>query len=167
MTKKRRAVAQLDFAATPVATRHGSHVRRRSSRRVEGAPLVLVVDDDPEMRAALARVVLRQFRVIEAPNAHEGVALCVTERPRLVVSDYDMPGRAGDELVAMLEVALGSDAPPVIIVTGGDPLRVPEGCAAAVLTKPVEPSVLLGALEQVLARQRAKDAARGGGGDAP
>ena len=130
--------------------------RKRSGvRPIQSEALVLVVDDDRLMREALRRMVERRYRAIEAPDAATALALCVKHRPSLVLSDFDMPAVTGKRLAELLAIALGDEAPPVVIVTGGDMARASGDGVARVLAKPVGLDPLLDALTAVLEETRA------------
>lgn len=65
---------------------------------------VLVVDDDDAVRLLIARLLGRLgFRVIEAADAGHALALhAAGERIDLVITDFEMPGLSGVELLARL-----------------------------------------------------------------
>lgn len=112
-----------------------------------GAPVrVLVADDDPDTREALADA-LRQdgYEVIEAQNGWELLQhLAIPgERPTpvdLVISDVRMPGKNGLDILAGLRWANGET--PFILITGfGDSQMHAEARrlgATALLSKPFE-----------------------------
>ena len=70
-----------------------------------GELVVLVVDDEPEVRT-LARVVLEvsghPVRVVEAKDGPAALAAAQLERPDLAVVDQMMPGQDGLSVVAAL-----------------------------------------------------------------
>ena len=121
-----------------------SGVRRQRSKHSVGArQKIVLVEDDPTLRVALEKHVLRGgWDVVSADRPDVAMALIVKEQPGLVVSDLDMPGMCGVRLTKLLRMALGDQAPPVVIVTGGDVSRVPTGLAVAVLQKPVAAEAL-------------------------
>jgi two-component system, OmpR family, phosphate regulon response regulator PhoB len=60
------------------------------------APLVLVVDDTPETRRLMRRVLERDgLRVVEAATGEEALRTIATEPPDLVVLDLRLPGMSG------------------------------------------------------------------------
>ena len=83
------------------------------ARVTDGEVVVLVVDDEPEVRA-LARVVLEvsghPVRVVEAADGSAAVAAARAERPDLAVVDQMMPGQDGLSVVAAL-TAIHPDLP--------------------------------------------------------
>ena len=55
------------------------------------APLLLVVDDHPDVRAYVARQLRRHYRVVEAADGEQALARMRESVPDLVVSDLAMP----------------------------------------------------------------------------
>lgn len=63
---------------------------------------LLVVDDDPTIRALMALGLARRFEVDTAANAEEAANLFSPGRYRALVVDLNLPGLSGDELVTRL-----------------------------------------------------------------
>jgi DNA-binding response OmpR family regulator len=81
------------------------------------SPLILVIDDDPEVRRLLAGgLSVRGFRVQLAANGREGMERLRTEVPRLVVLDYWMPVLDGAGFMLEMREFLPK-RPPVILFT--------------------------------------------------
>jgi DNA-binding response OmpR family regulator len=81
------------------------------------SPLILVVDDDPEVRRLLAGgLSVRGFRVQLAANGREGMDCLRAEVPRLVVLDYWMPVLDGAGFMNEMRELLPK-RPPVILFT--------------------------------------------------
>lgn len=62
-------------------------------------PLILVVDDDLLVRRAIVRELRRIGVVIEAEDAEQALILTKSLAPDLVISDCEMPGMRGTELL--------------------------------------------------------------------
>lgn len=76
-------------------------------------PLILVVDDTPETRGLMRRVLERgRLRVIEAATGEEALRQIDAARPSLVVLDLRLPGMSG------LDVARAVRAHPDPTVAG-------------------------------------------------
>ena len=69
----------------------------------EQKPLVLVVDDEPQMRK-FVRLALssRGYRVIEAASANEGIQQATAYTPDVVLLDLGLPDNDGIEVVKLL-----------------------------------------------------------------
>jgi signal transduction histidine kinase len=88
-----------------------------SQRRVR----VLVVDDDPVMRElATARLDEAEFEAIPASNGSEALGLLRARKFALVITDLDMPGMSGFDLIRALRSDTAIAATPVIVITGSD-----------------------------------------------
>src|SRR5690242_2335730 len=111
----------------------------------------LIVDDEPDARDRLARLLGAHPEVVLAGQAHDGLdALEKIEelRPDLLFLDVEMPGLSGFEVVRAIppDVPL----PLVIFATGYDQhaLAAFEVNAIAYLLKPIEPERLAQAIER-------------------
>ena len=79
-------------------------------------PTILVVDDDPDIRTLLRRVLGRAgYQVREAADGVQALEEVASERPALVLADLMMPRMNGDALIAQL--MHGADAIPCILMS--------------------------------------------------
>ena len=102
-----------------------------------GAALVLVVDDEREVRAVTAQMLReRGHRVLEAGNGSDALRILATEPDlRLAVLDYAMPGMNGLELCWRMR--LRRPGLPILFVTGySDMNALADEPASDVLRKP-------------------------------
>jgi signal transduction histidine kinase/CheY-like chemotaxis protein len=116
----------------------------------ENAPLVMVVDDDPNARDLLAAIVRREgYRVIEATDGETALALAREWRPDAVTLDVLMPRMDGWAVLTALKSDVELAEIPVIIVTvlADRGIAVSLG-AAEFLTKPVDRTRLAATLRQ-------------------
>lgn len=118
--------------------------------------IVFLVDDDPSVRRALARLIKSAgYQVQTFVSAREFLdRMPDAARPACLVLDVRMPGLSGIDL--QRELRLTNPILPIIFITGhGDiPMTVKAMKAGAVdfLPKPVRDADLLRAIEQALAR---------------
>src|ERR1700747_657999 len=126
----------------------------------DAKPTVLIVDDDPDLRASVARLFrsvwigTRVFASIpDFVKSHPP-----DDRPTCLVLDVRLPGQSGLEL--QRELAAAHRELPIIFITGhGDiPMTVQamKGGAIEFLTKPFRDQDLLDAIQVGLARDRAR-----------
>ena len=123
----------------------------------EANPSVLVIDDDPEFRDSVARLLrtvglhARQFSSVS-----DFLKADPPDGPTCLVLDVRMPGRSGLELQSEL-VAANRQVPIIFITAHADvPMTVQamKGGAIEFLTKPFRDQDLLDAIEAGLARDR-------------
>ena len=125
----------------------------------DAKPSVLIVDDDPEFRNSVGRLLrsvgldVKQFSsVSDFLNAE------LSDGPSCLVLDIRMPGRSGLEL--QRDLAAANKQLPIIFITahGDIPMTVQamKGGAIEFLTKPFRDQDFLDAVEAGLARDRAR-----------
>ena len=117
--------------------------------------LLLVVEDEPAARFAMRRAFEPDYRVAEAGSVPEARQRLETDRPAVVLLDYNLPGEDG--LVLLREIGSGPEAPAVIMLTahGSERLAVEAMKAGAYdyLAKPFELDELRLAVARAFERQ--------------
>lgn len=79
--------------------------------------LVLVVEDNPEMRSYVEETLSAHYQVITAENGRLGLDMAIREVPDLIVSDVMMPELDGYELVERLKADERTSHIPIILLT--------------------------------------------------
>ena len=120
-------------------------------------PTVIIVDDDPEIRAALGSLIRSVGVQVKAlASVPEFLSEGRPEGPTCLVLDVRLPGRSG--LDFQRELSAANIHVPIIFITGhGDiPMTVQamKGGAIEFLTKPFRDQDLLDAIQLGLARDR-------------
>ena len=83
----------------------------------DDVPTLLIVDDSADLRAYVRDHFAPKFRVLEAANGAEGIAVARRELPDVVVSDLMMPDTDGHALVRALRGSPDTDFLPIILLT--------------------------------------------------
>jgi FixJ family two-component response regulator len=122
-------------------------------------PSVLLIDDDPEFRDSVARLLRTVgLHTREFSSVPDFLKADPPEGPTCLVLDVRMPGRSGLEL--QRELAAANRQVPIIFMTAHAdiPMTVQamKGGAIEFLTKPFRDQDLLDAVEAGLARDRAR-----------
>ena len=127
---------------------------------------ILVVDDDPDLLKLLSmRLSGAGYRVTAAESAEEALVKIAMERPQLVLSDVQLPGKDGLALFDAIRVQHPSL--PVILLTAHG--TIPDAVEATsrgvftYLTKPFDGKALLDVIANALAMEGAADATADGG----
>lgn len=118
---------------------------------MDAAQKILVVEDDPQIRSVVHRVLaLENYHVVTADNGREALDLVSDNRPDLVVMDVMMP--FVDGLTVCRELRAQGDRVPILLLTArhevGDRVAGLDAGADDYLAKPF-------AVEELLARVRA------------
>ncbi|HEX9082344.1 MAG TPA: response regulator [Holophagaceae bacterium] len=127
------------------------------------APLILLVEDEPQMRRFL-RVALEGsgHRFLEAATAQEGLTLAASHRPQVILLDLGLPDMDGLELTKRLREWC---ATPIIVLSArgqeADKIGALDAGADDYLTKPFSTGELLARIRVALRHERT------GEGEAP
>lgn len=117
-------------------------------------PRLLVVEDQPDLRALLAKYFSSTCDVFTADDGEPALALAKKERPDLILSDVMMPGMSGSALCAAVKSDPHIQATPVILLTArSGPEAALEGFASGAdefVEKPFHPRVLVARVQAQL-----------------
>ena len=116
--------------------------------------LVLVVDDEPDVEALFRQQFRRDLRAqrfvmdfaISAADALARIASTIEQSLILILSDINMPGMTGLEMLPKVK-EMRPDVPVIMITAYGDPetkRKAIEGGAEGLLTKPIDFSLAKG-----------------------
>ena len=118
---------------------------------VKTQPVVAVVDDEPEMRKAIRRLLAtRGFRVEEYESGDEFLAALGSRPAHCVLLDLHMPGVSGFEVLEALGIR-HNPVPVIVITAHNEPdtaERVRALNACAYLKKPIEDDTLFAAIAE-------------------
>ena len=125
--------------------------------------IILVVDDDPSVRALLRDVLECEGHVVEAvPDGFAALRAVESSRPDCVVLDVMMPGLDGHAVLSRLRQREGGTALPVIMLTAAaDDANAWQAWSGGVdyfLAKPFDASELLRYLDYLFEAGAARTA---------
>ncbi|OGU00728.1 MAG: hypothetical protein A2085_00905 [Gemmatimonadetes bacterium GWC2_71_10] len=129
---------------------------------------MLVIDDDSGARSLIARMLGRDFRVVEAEDGATGLTLARDLTPDVITLDILMPGMDGWAVLRALKADAALAGVPVVVVTIVDERAAGFAAGAAdYLTKPVDRTRLLEALRRAAHEHGAAAALFADDDDAP
>lgn len=131
---------------------------------LEDAPRVLVVDDDPDVALLVKTVLERRAGCIVdvAPDGQTAIDRVAAVRPDIVVTDIEMPGLSGLELLAELRRTMPTV--PVIVMTAHVSVDYAVSALRAqadeFLTKPLDNARLVEAVTRLVDEARRREQSR-------
>jgi DNA-binding response OmpR family regulator len=129
------------------------------------SPLILIVDDDPALRALLRLAMEEEgYRVAEAKEGEQGLVEYCRLQPDMVLMDAVMPGMDGFTCCRRLRSLPGGNLTPILTITVlDDPESVDRAFAAGAtdyITKPIHWAVMSQRVRRLLAASQAQTRAR-------
>ncbi|NDV80471.1 two-component regulator propeller domain-containing protein [Bacteroides sp. 51] len=125
----------------------------------EKKPLILIVEDNPEMADYLKMCLEPVYAVKTCQNGKEALELVNLIYPHLILSDYLMPEMNGFELCQRIKNNIKTSHIPFLLLTGvTDEKSILEGIKAKAddyIKKPVEKELLLSKIANVFELQKA------------
>ena len=127
-----------------------------------GKPILLIIDDNSDMRTYIHTILQPDYNIIEAANGKQGVALANKYLPDIVICDIMMPVMDGLECCHILKSEMRTSHIPVLMLTACsfDEQRVAsyENGADGFIGKPFDSQVLCSRIHSLLDnRKRIKD----------
>jgi DNA-binding response OmpR family regulator len=122
-------------------------------------PLVLVVEDDPDLLALMDMILADAgYRVRTAPEGRAALARVAEEMPALILLDMRMPGMNGWEFARAFRERHDRAAPIVVVTAAEDArARAEEIAADGWLEKPFDLEDVVAAAERHAGRSARRD----------
>lgn len=125
-------------------------------------PDILIVDDDPGMVQALARVIRPLGRLRFATQGLDALRLMAESAPDLVLLDAQMPGMSGFEVLEAIKGdPLLADIPVIFVTSHAEATFEQTGLekgAADFIAKPIRPAIVQARVRTQLRLKQANDA---------
>ena len=92
-------------------------IQEDSNFKKNELPILLIVEDNPDMRTILSNIFRKLYQVVLAENGKEGIVLALEQIPDLIISDLMMPLKDGIELTKTLKNDERTSHIPIILLT--------------------------------------------------
>jgi len=124
-----------------------------------GKPLILLVEDNPDIRAYLRENLEAHYRISEASDGQEGLEKAVADPPELIIADIAMPRMDGIEMCGRVKSNINTSHIPVILLTARTSLVFKvdglETGADDYVTKPFHMRLLAARIKNLINSRRA------------
>lgn len=127
----------------------------RTDFRFRSGTIVLIAEDQPVLRHLLKEVLGRMAEIVTASDGKEAYRLAKELQPSLLVTDNQMPGMDGIDVVALLRADATIRHIPVILLTGESEsidARLGLESDVVVVRKPFHRGELMEQVDRILAR---------------
>jgi signal transduction histidine kinase/class 3 adenylate cyclase len=155
----------LPVASARLATQPATSNERPANTSDQTLPLVLVADDNPDMRSYLQGILAGPYRVVLAKDGMEALELARQVHPALILTDVMMPRMSGYDLLKSVRSDGALRTTPVIFLTAraGTEARIEslEAGADDYLPKPFDEHEVLARVNNLIrARAQERELAR-------
>lgn len=124
----------------------------------EEKPLLLIVEDEADIRAFIISLLKKEYQIIEAENGKIGIEKALKEMPDLIISDIMMPEVDGIQLCNTLKTSEFTSHVPIILLTAkvgeGHEIEGIKTGADAYVTKPFNSEKLKTWVEKLIENRR-------------
>lgn len=114
---------------------------------------VLYIEDDAHARNLVRKILQKEFEVLTAQNALEGLDILQQRMPDLVLTDLNLPDLSGEVIAARIRALAGDDI-PIVAMTAHSEKQVRERALAAgcigYITKPIDSRTLVATIQDFL-----------------
>lgn len=121
-------------------------------------PILLVVDDNPEIRMVLKDIFKKEYQILEAQDGEQALKITQKEIPDCIISDVMMPKMDGFEFTKAIKNNEVTSFIPVILLTAKTSdeahLESLQSTADAFLTKPFNNEIVKATVQQLITERK-------------
>ncbi len=114
---------------------------------MEGKKILVIEDNELNMKLVRTLLKLGQHQIIEAVDAESGIQLAKEHNPDMVLMDVQLPGMDGLEATQILKSDPSTNSIPIVALTSyamtGDKKKALEAGCDGYITKPIDTRTFL------------------------
>ena len=117
---------------------------------------IIIADDDKLIRAGIKKIIQDnlegEHEIIDAQTGEKAIELCRKIRPQVIITDIQMPGMTGVEL--MQQISQWEHRPSIIVLSGFNDFNYTKSAltsgAIDYILKPVDTNEIISALRRAM-----------------
>jgi PAS domain S-box-containing protein len=129
-------------------------IPQRLLQTIEGKPVVLVVEDNPDNMITVKAILADNYTVFGAVNGSEAIELAEKHQPNLILMDIELPGMDGIEAFKTIRIKPEMQHVPVIALTASAMTSDREAILAhgfdAYIAKPIDAPAFFKTINEIL-----------------
>ena len=115
--------------------------------KITKACKIAYIEDDKIVIMMVSKSLSRHYEtVLNADDGEKGLALVIKEKPDVIITDLEMPGINGMEMITLLREKYNIMT-PVIVTTGNTSIDDPHGYVSHLISKPINIKTLATLIE--------------------
>lgn len=123
-------------------------------QKIEGKPLVLIVEDNPDNMITTKALIDDKFDILEALDGFEGVEQAKKYKPNLILMDIALPEMNGIEAFKRIRQNESTKDIPIVVLTAsamkGEKEKIMSYGFDGYITKPIEEKIFFNTINQIL-----------------
>jgi signal transduction histidine kinase/ligand-binding sensor domain-containing protein/AraC-like DNA-binding protein len=154
-TGKEAALVEEVITSDEEISRQGAEIGLPAEAK---KPLLLIVEDNTDVRHYIRNSVVHEYRILEAIDGHDGWTKSIEHVPDIIVSDVMMPRMDGFQLCEKLKTDERTSHIPVVLLTAKastqDKIEGFHTGADDYIMKPFEPEELNARMKNLIAQRK-------------
>jgi len=148
--------AELLKAVTSMVSHDIEEIKQpqRTLQKIDGKPIVLVVEDNHDNMITVKAILGDNFRIIEAYDGNEGIEMATKHKPHLILMDIALPGVDGIQAFRAIRNDVHLSHIPIIALTASAMTSDRETILShgfdAYLAKPINEKQLFKTIKEIL-----------------
>ncbi len=109
--------SQAEYLADELIAENQHETVRKNSNQASSKPLLLIVEDNQDLRIFISMCLQDEYRILEAHDGKQGYEIAKSYSPQLIISDIMMPEMDGLEMCTRIKENILTSHIPILLLT--------------------------------------------------